>query len=77
MHFLDRLARNEMINYLLAGYTCMLLSRMLLLHILKIKVLKKYFRNNIGGSNNLDPDHARQNVAPDLNANCLKRLPVG
>ena len=34
---------------------------------------KKFLQNAIRVSNSLDPDQARQNVAPDLGPNCLQR----
>ena len=33
-----------------------------------------YFRNTIRVSNCLDPDQARNSVAPDMGPNCLQRL---
>ena len=35
---------------------------------------KHSFRNTIKVSNSLDSDHARLNVGPDLDPNCLQRL---
>ena len=37
---------------------------------------KNSFGNNIRVSNSLDTDHARQNVGPDLDPNCLQKLPA-
>ena len=34
---------------------------------------KRYFRNTVRVSNNLDPDQARQNVGPDLGPNNLQK----
>ena len=37
---------------------------------------KNSFRNTTRVSNNLDPDHARQLVRPDLDPNCLQIVSV-
>ena len=47
----------------------MLFCRLL---ILKINFLKGIL--SVSVSNNLDPDHARHCVGPDLDPNCLQRL---
>ena len=39
--------------------------------------LESSFRNAIRVSNSLEPDQAQQNVGPDLDPNCLKKLPAG
>ena len=63
------------INSLHAGQFFMIICFVLIFS--KSTFSKKYFRNTIRVSNNLDPDQVRHSIGPDLGPNCSQRLSAG
>ena len=62
------------VNLLVILTLCLLRLSSADIFLSKSTFSKNAFRNTFRVSNSLDPDQARQNVGPDLGANCLQRL---